>query len=267
MPGIRAIAFAAAIALASIAARAEQVHAVAPSALQPAIAVYVDAIVQDRAAALACAKSDSAARDDAAWGRARSVFVATLWANGFAPDFIKAMSARLDAPVIPAKAACTDESVESDLGFVEKSGWEKEIARLFSGLDIPVIPIAVTPSQWQAVRNAIEADLPAQKRMLECIAVTYPSMMPVTVHDWDEMLAKLGAKLVAAGLPHDEIGAVIAQAEANALWHRAEPAAVAALRTSCANDGAWSRRLFNFEFASLGADIAKLLPATPEDSN
>jgi hypothetical protein len=267
MPGIRTILVAAAIVFACAGARAEELRIVTPAALQPAIGVYVDAIVGDRAAALACARADSAARDDAAWGRARSVFVATLWANGFAPDFIKAMAARLDAPPVPAKAACSDESVESDLGFVEKSGWEKEIARLFSGLDIAVIPIPVTPSQWQAVRNAIEADLPAQKRMLECIAVTYPSMMPVTVHDWDEMLAKLGARLVASGLPHDEITAVITQAEANTLWHRAEPAAVAALRASCASDGAWSRRLFNFEFASLGADIAKLLPAPAEDPN
>jgi hypothetical protein len=78
------------------------------------------------------------------------------------------------------------------------------------------------------------------------------------------MLAKLAAKLVAAGLPHDEITAVIAQAEANALWHRAEPAAVATLRASCANDGAWSLRLFNLEFLSLGTDITKFLPAPAE---
>jgi hypothetical protein len=253
------------LALAATPARAE-LTAVTPSALAPALGVYVDAIVQDRAAALACAKPGAPSRDDDAWQRARASFVATLWAHGFAPEFIKAMAARLDAPVTPSNAMCGDESVQSDLNFVEKSGWVKEIARVFSGLDIDAIANPVTAAQWQAIRGAIAAELPAQKRMLECIAVTYPSMLPVAVHDWDDMLAKIAGRLISAGLPHDEVAATIGSAEANALWRRAEGEAQTALRASCGSDEAWSRRLFNFEFASLGADIDKLLPPAG-DSN
>jgi hypothetical protein len=247
------------LALAAGPARAD-LTTVTPSALAPALGVYVEAIVRDRAAAAACARPDSPARNDDAWQRARASFVATLWAHGFAPEFIKAMAARLDAPATPEPAACADESVMSDLGFVEKSGWVKEIARVFSGLDIDAIANPVTGAQWQAIKGAVAADLPAQKRMLECIAVTYPSMMPVSVHDWDDMLARIAGKLISAGLPRDEVSATIGAAEANVLWHRAEGEAATALRASCNGDGAWSRRLFNFEFASLGADIDKLLP-------
>jgi hypothetical protein len=42
---------------------------------------------------------------------------------------------------------------------------------------------------------------------------------------------------------------------------------VPALKASCAKEEAWSRRLYNLEFAALGADIDKLLPTPPEDGN
>jgi hypothetical protein len=240
---------------------------VLPGALAPALGLYVDALLEDRAAALACAKSDSPALDETAWQRAKASFVATLWANGFAPDFIKNAQARLDAPVTPASEACTDASIASDLGYVQSSGWPKEIARVFSGVDIAVIANPVSPAQWKAIKDAIAADLPAQKRMLECAAVILPSLMPISVHDWDDMLAKVATKLLAAGLPRDEVTTVVSGAEANVLWHRAPLDAVPALKASCAKEEAWSRRLYNLEFAALGADIDKLLPTPPEDGN
>ncbi|HVY21037.1 MAG TPA: hypothetical protein VHA70_13300 [Bauldia sp.] len=240
---------------------------VLPGALAPALGVYVDAILQDRAAALACSKPDSPALDEAAWQRAKASFVATLWANGFAPDFIKGAEARLDAPVTPSKEACADSTTASDLGYVEKSGWPKEIARVFSGLDIAAIASPVSAAQWKAIKDAVAADLPAQKRMLECTAVILPSLMPISVHDWDDMLAKVATKLIAAGLPRDEVTALISGAEANVLWHRAPPEAVPALKASCAKEEAWNRRLYNLEFAALGADIDKLLPPPAEDAN
>jgi hypothetical protein len=216
---------------------------------------------------LACAKPSSPALNDASWQRAKASFVATLSVNGFAPEFIRDVSARLDRPVTPSKDACNDPTTASDLGFVAKSGWEKQISRVFAGIGIEAIANPVSPPQWQAIREAIAADLPAQKRMLECVAVSLPSLMPVAVHDWDDMLAKVAAKLIAAGAPRDEVASVIGAAEANVLWHRAEPGAVASLRTSCAGDAAWDRRLFNLEIFTLSADVDKLLPPPPEDAN
>ncbi len=236
---------------------------VTPGALAPALGVYVDALARDRAAALVCTRPDSPLRDDAAWTRAKAVFIGTLWANGFAPDFIKDASARLDAPPA-AKPDCNDPVTGADLASIEGAGWGKEVERVFSSIDIPAIGTPVTPEQWQAIKGAIAAELPVEKRLLECVAVSLPALMPTVVHDWDDMLAKIAGRLIAAGLPRDEIGATISGAEANVLWQRAPADGVAALAASCGKDEAWSRRFYNFEFASLGADIDKLLPpATP----
>lgn len=239
---------------------------VTPSALAPALGVYVDGLIADRGAAMGCSKPDSPGRDDAAWARAKAVFVASLWANGFAGDFVKEMTARFDAPPPAAKVDCASADTQSELAVIENNGWDKEVARVFLSMGMTPIAVPVSPQQWQAVRDSVTADLPAQKRLFECVAVSMPSLMPVVVHDWDEMLGKTAARLVAAGLPHDEITAVIGSAEANALWHRTPAEAVAALTASCARDEAWSRRVYNLEFLSLGSDVDKLLPPVPDDN-
>lgn len=238
---------------------------VTPGALAPALSLYVDALAQNRAAALACAGADSPLRDDSAWDRAKAVFIATLWANGFAADFINDASARLDAAPSARKPDCDDPVTGADLAFVEGTGWGKEIERVFSSIDLTTIGTPVAPEQWQAIKGAVAAELPAQKRLLECIAVSLPSLLPTVVHDWDEMLGKVAGKLVAAGLPRDEIATVIGAAEANALWHRAPPEATAGLNASCAKDEAWNRRFYTFEFLGLGSDIDKLLPEAAAD--
>jgi hypothetical protein len=239
---------------------------VTPGAMAPALGVYVDALVRAHAAALACAAPNSPVRDDTAWVRAKAVFIATLWANGFSPDFIKEAGARLDGPQPGAKPDCKDPVATSDLDFVEGSGWGKEIERVFSSIELTAIAAPVSAGQWQAIKDAVAAELPAEKRLLECTAVALPTLMPNVVHDWDDMLAKVAGKLIAAGLPRDEISALIGSAEANVLWRRPPADAVAALATSCAGDEAWSRRLYNFEFLGLGSDVDKLLPHPAADA-
>ncbi|MEJ0011104.1 MAG: hypothetical protein WDM94_00485 [Bauldia sp.] len=240
---------------------------VTPGALAPALGVYVDALVRDRATALACAKPDSPVRDDAAWAQAKAVFVATLWANGFAVDFIKETAARLDALPPAGQADCNDATAAADLGYVERDGWGKEIDRVFSSIDITPVATPVSPQQWQAIKDAVAAELPLEKRLLECVAATLPTILPVTVHDWDDMLAKIAAKLVAAGLPRDDIVALIGGAEAKVLWQRAPAEAAAALAASCSKDEAWSQRFYNLEFLSLGGAIDKLLPPADDTAN
>lgn len=255
-----------AFALLSVLPARAAMTSVTPGAMAPALGVYVDALVRARSAAIACAVPDSPARDDSAWVRAKAVFIATLWANGFAADFIKEASARLEAPLPAAKPDCRNPVAVSDLDFVEGSGWRKEIERVFSSIGLTAIATPVSAAQWQAIKDAVAAELPAQKRLLECTAVALPTLMPNVVHDWDDMLAKVAGKLIAAGLPRDEISALIGGAEANVLWRRAPTDAVAALATSCAGDEAWSRRLYNLEFLRLGSDVDKLLPQPAADA-
>ncbi len=239
---------------------------VAPSALAPALGVYVDGLIADRAAAIACTGPDAPGRDDAAWSRAKAVFIASLWANGFAAEFVKEVTARLDAPLPAVKPDCGNADTQNELAVIGNGGWGKEVARVFSSIGLSAVATPVSPQQWQAIRDSVAADLPAQKRLFECVAVSTPSLMPTVVHDWDEMLGKTAARLVAAGLPREEVGALIGSAEANVLWHRGPAEAAPALAASCAKDEAWNRRLYNLEFLSLGFDIEKLLPSQPDDN-
>jgi hypothetical protein len=94
-----------------------------------------------------------------------------------------------------------------------------------------------------------------------------PQLILVAVHDWDAMIIRIGEKLAAAGLPRDQVSATLSAAEANSLWKRADPDAVAALTVSCAADNTWSDRFFELGFMNLGGEVDKLLPPLRSDSD
>ena len=241
---------------------------IAPASLVPALQLYADSLALGHAAATACADAGFVAVNDEQWSNARDMLVATLWANGFAADTVRDLTRRLDAPAPAAKPDCADPAVLDSFARPEQEGWMMAVANTILGMDLAAIPRPVSAGQWQAIKDAIAADLPRETRMLDCIAVTYPEVLPVAVHDWDAMIVATGGKLVAAGLPHDEIGAVLSAAEANSLWHRVAPGSESALRASCAGDKTWTGWMSNLEgFAgTLGADIDKLLPKPPGDT-
>jgi hypothetical protein len=232
-----------------------------PPQLVPALDVYLDAVAADHAAALACAKPQSQARDEGAWSAAKAIFIATLWADGFPTDFVKAATARLDAAPA-AKPDCSNKDTLERIRDPDHEGWPAYLAHALTGMDLkPVFP--VTAERWQAIKDAIAKELPLQKRTLDCIAVMQPEFLPVAVHDWDQMLAGVGGKLTAAGLPRDEVAATIGAAEANALWKRAAAGETETVRSDCARDTAWSDRFFGLKFMSLATTVDQLLPQVP----
>ena len=238
---------------------------IAPAALVPALNVYVDALVAGHGVAEVCADANSPARDEAGWVKARAVFLATLWANGFPSDFVNDATKRLDAPAPTATPDCNGEAVFAEFGDADHEGWVKDVGHGISGMELTAIAEPVSSEQWQAIQDAIAKELPLQKRGLDCVAVAMPDLIVVAVHDWDAMLVKMGGELVAAGLPRDQVTAPLSAAEANSLWKRAAPDAAAALAVSCAADKAWSDRFFNLESFALGDTVEKLLPASPSD--
>lgn len=237
---------------------------VAPTVLVPALDLYVDAEVAAHNLALSCADAKSPARDDAAWQKATAVFIATLWANGFPDDFVKGATVRFAAPAKPAD--CSDHFA---MGFsdAERNGWEQAVERVFGALDLTVVSEPVPAETWTAIKAAIAAEIPRQSRMMECVGVTYPTLMPTMVHDWDQMIVQIGGKLVAVGLPRDEIAAALSPLEANAAWRRAPADKVADLAQACAADSEWQTRFNEFDFLGLGDAIDKLLPQPPPDSD
>ncbi len=234
---------------------------VAPSVLVPALGVYVDALAGDHAAALACATPQSRTRDEESWRAAKAIFLATLWANGFPPDFVTEATLRFDA--VPAvKPDCSDKDTLERIRDPDHEGWPAYLAHALSGMDLkPVFPL--TPERWQAVKDAIGKALPAQKRTFDCLAAVSPEFLPLAVHDWDQMLTGVGSKLAAAGLPRDELAATIGAAEANALWHRPAAGDVAGLKADCGKDLGWSDRFFGLQYLSLAGAVDGLLPPAP----
>ncbi len=237
---------------------------VAPAVTVPALDLYVDTIVAAHNGALACAKPDSPARDEHAWDAGRATFIATLWANGFPADFVESADKRLAAP--PATVSC-DSPNSFTFGGPDNEGWQKTFDHPLSALELDVVAQPVTPEAWAAIKSAIAEELPQQARLLECIAVVYPDVMPAMVHDWDEMIVKIGGKLVGAGLPRDEITTALGSAEANSLWHRADPDKAGDLAAACQADQAWQQAFGNFTFLGLGSRIDALLPQPPADSD
>ena len=231
-----------------------------PGSLVPALDVYVDAVAAGHAAAASCAAAKSPARDAADWEQAKAMFVATLWASGFPVTFARTAGQRLDAA--PAgKVNCTDPALAGSLAAAEREGWVKAMQHPLLGMDLKIIDHPVSAEGWNRIKAAFASEISAQKRLFDCVAVTYPELLPAAVHDWDQMLAQIGSKLSGAGLPRDEVAAQLSTAEANSLWHRVAPDAEAGLRDSCAKETAWNERLSMLQYLRLQDEVDKLLPA------
>jgi len=236
---------------------------VAPAALVPALDVYVDALASGHAGALACAGVWPASKaDEAGWQQAGAILVATLWANDFPIDFVRTAAQRLEAPPAATKPDCAhpDPAFAGELGWPSQVGWVEVVEQGLKGMDLKVVSSPVAPATWTSIKGMVAKVLPQQERLLDCVAVMYPETLPQTVHDWDAMIGKARAALLAAGLPRDEVNATMSNAEANQLWHRAAANAEAELRDSCRQDKAVAASLANFGLLGLGSEINKLLP-------
>jgi len=242
---------------------------IAPLSLLPALDVYIDALVSGHNAALACSSVWPAMKaNEAGWAEAKPILIATLWANDFPIDFVRTATQRLYAPPPAAKPDCAhiDPALAGSLGWPSSAGWVEVIEEGLKGMDLTVITNPIAPVTWNDIKGMIAKVLPDEKRLLDCVAVMYPETLPQNVHDWDEMLVKLGGDLVGTGLPRDEISATLSAAEANQLWHRVAPDGEAELRDSCRNDKTVQQSLANFGFTGVASEIEKLLPAASSDS-
>ncbi|TGQ74721.1 hypothetical protein EN829_005820 [Mesorhizobium sp. M00.F.Ca.ET.186.01.1.1] len=249
---------AAGLAVSSLQARADDVPSVQ---YVPVLDFYVDSLVTARSMAAVCEPANSPARDDKAWSEAGAILVASLWADGFPADFVKSVKARFDRPLAPAKIDCTSDSNIDEIAGSGKEGWVQLINEMLKGTGLRAIKVPVSDAQWKEIKAAIEGDLPAQTKLFDCVGAVGFGLLPTLIHDWNGMLIDVGQKLVAAGLPRDEVSEELNAADANHLWHKPDGAALASLRRSCKEDKSWYDRLATMSYAGISAEVDKRLPA------
>lgn len=229
------------------------------TSLLPALDVFVDSVVAGHAAAATCAGPKSPARDEADWQKAKAIFIATLWANDFPINYVRTASQRLDKPTAGAKPNCSAPALAGQLGPADREGWVAALREPLDGIGLAIVEHPVAPAVWNQIKADFATEMPLQQRLFECVAVTAPAALPPSVNDWDEMLAGIGRKLVAAGLPRDDVSAQLSAADANSLWHRVAPDAEAGLRDACASEKAWQARLYQLQWGRLAGMVDKLL--------
>lgn len=239
---------------------------IAPTALVPALDVYVDSVVAGHLAAPVCAPAKSPARDEAAWAKAKAIFVATLWANDFPIDFVRTVGQRLDAKAAGSKPDCTNPALKGELGDAENGGWVDALETPLKGMDLKLVVAPLPADAWNQMKVMIGKAAASQTRLFDCVAVSEPGLLPAAVHDWDQMIIGLGASLMAAGVPRDELSATLSVVRADTLWHRAAPDTEAELRDSCAKDPSWQNRFSSMAFLGLKGDLEKMLPQQGESS-
>jgi hypothetical protein len=238
-----------------------QADDIPPSQYIPVLDFYADSLVTARSIAAVCAPSSSPARDDKAWEEAAAILVASLWADGFPADFVKSVKARLDHPVIPAKIDCDSGSKIDQLAGSENDGWVQRVKGMLKSTGLRAVEAPVSDAQWKEIKAAIEGDLPAQAKLFDCVGAFGFGLLPTLIHDWNRMLIEVGQKLVAAGLPRDEVSAELNAADANHLWHKPDAAGLASLRRSCKEDQSWYERFSAMSYAVIIAEVDKRLPA------
>lgn len=233
-----------------------------PSELVPALDLYVDDVIAGYAAA-SCAgpKSPAANADD--WHKATAEFIATLWANGFPINFVRTAQQRFDGAAAAKDPNCKNPALLSDLAYASQVGWVKALENPLQGMGLTIVTQPVDAATWAAIKTMIDTDLKAQKRLFACLAVTYAMELPGEIAGWDQTIEELSLRLVAAGLPRDEVAAELSAADAAGLWHRPPPNTEAGLRDSCAKDRSWANRQATLESRSLTSRVEKLLPPLP----
>jgi hypothetical protein len=230
-------------------------------ALAAAIDVYVDGVVAAHAIELACTGSADGAR----WAEGGRALVATLWANGLPVASVHDVERRLTAPSATGGAApdCNDPDITAKMKYIGGTGWPALHRLMEDGVGLAPVATPPTDGQFAAVKAAFAREVPAEARMLACIAVTDGSVFPFALSDWMTTLLATAKAMVAAGLPRDEVGALLDSADPLKLWRKASAAEADDLRKACRSDQTWSNRFYMMETGRLRFDIEKVLKSAP----
>lgn len=261
----RAACFAAILAAIAAIGRpaAAQERVLSDEDLAASLGVYAASAVADHQVEIACAGDK--AKAETAWRQGKRVLIGSLWANGLPADAVRAIATELDQPPAQGKAAvdCARQDTAGQANWLTTTGWVAAHLRMLRNLGLTPVENPATDAQWTAIKAVFDAELPLQARLLDCIAVTQGRQFPAVMADWSGMVIEVGKSLIAAGLPRDEVVALVERAEPDRLWHKASADEAEGLKSSCLADSSWSDRYYRFETRRLAASVSDILAPKP----
>ena len=245
----------------SITAASAEDRVLSSEALASAIEVYVDSIIAERAAELAC--SPPGDRDN--WAEGSRQLVATLWANGLPDKVVRDVDRGLTAPAATGgpKPDCNDPEVAAETNRIATTGWPALHKQMAEAIGLVAVTTPPTDEQFAQVKALFALEAPAEARMLACIAVTQGAVFPIALSDWTNTVVDAGKTMVLAGLPRDEVVKLVDSVDPTKIWKRVTGAEAEALKKSCAAETAWSDRFKRYETAALRSDVEKILKPAP----
>ena len=106
-------------------------------------------------------------------GRAKAMFIATLWSNGFPTSSCARPARARRAPQAP-RPDCTDPALADELAGPAAGGLDDHPAAAAGRHGPTIILQPVDAAGWDAVQAAFTREFPLQTRLFECLAVATP---------------------------------------------------------------------------------------------
>lgn len=246
------------VLFAAILAITGQAHAELPrlaaTDLPVVMTAYVDGVVEQQRFLRACGSPQGAR-----WAEGAAMLIASLRRAGLPEADASDLETRLAAGEKDGAAYdCASDVSSKRLDALQAVDWFETNKGMLSSVGMEVVvPGAETDARLAALGAVFARHMPAQARLLNCMALVDPRLFPLAYADWDKALAEVGTELLAAGFTQAEVERLIAPARSKALM-----APVADRQpeiAACIGDTAWMDRYATFEWYTVAGDIREIL--------
>lgn len=215
------------------------------------MAAYAETTVELRDLYAACAPTPPAG-----WEEGAALLVESLRAAGLGEAALAAISARLAAAVRTDGVAC--DAPEHQLrAQPDGADWPAFHRAALEAAGVAVVVPAAGDERLAAARAAVDAALPLQAHMLQCLSLFDPRNFVAAYAEWDRLIERAAGAFAGAGYPVHVYAPILEPAAAGRLF--APPADRAAATAACAADQAWYDRFATFAWYTIAGDVEAAL--------
>lgn len=252
--GFRGAGIAAAVMYLATGQAAAQEQKLGGDDLSTVMSAYVDSVAELRQFRSACGQ------DATGWSEASAMLAASLRAAGNVEEAaVIDVERRLAAEEPPAAYDCGSEASDIRLATVQPGTWSDLHQAVLSNLGVAVATAgAAADERLEAIRAVFAREIPAQERMLNCMALVEPRWFPVNYADWNGLLGELAADFENAGYTAALAEQIIAPARAGTLLKPVTGGRQAAIGECLANQD-WVARYATFQWYGIGGEVRALL--------